>query len=343
MKQKIAVIGSGGWGTAISMLLAKKGYNVCLWSYKKEESEDLEKYRENKPFLSGVILPDGISFTSSLAEAAKDCEIIFMVTPSSATKITAKNLAPFVEEGTIIVNASKGFTEDTLERLSVTIKKEIPKAKVCVMSGPSHAEEVARGLPTTNVVACDDLEISKKIQDLIMSDTFRVYTTDDMVGVELGGALKNVIALCAGVSDGLELGDNAKAALMTRGMAEIARLGAKEGGKIATFSGLSGMGDLIVTCTSKHSRNRRAGILIAKGMDAKQATEEIKMVVEGINACKAAYELSKRNGIDMPIVSAAYSVLFEGKSAKDAVCGLMSREKRQETEDIIDGFLGDIN
>lgn len=339
MKSKIAVIGSGGWGTAIAVLLVKRGFDVSLWSYMKEESDNLRKFKENKPFLPGIALPEEIDFTSDLEEAVKGAEIIFMVTPSSATKSTAKKLSPFVKEGTIIVNASKGLTEDTLERLSVAIKKEIPQAEICVMSGPSHAEEVARDLPTTNVVASENIKICEKIQDILMCDTFRVYTCTDVVGVEFGGALKNVIALCAGVSDGLNLGDNAKAALMTRGMAEIARLGASEGADIKTFSGLSGMGDLIVTCTSMHSRNRRAGILIGQGMSAKDAIKEVKMVVEGIVTANAAYRLAKKNGVEMPITQAAYSVLFEGKSAKDAVKALMNRDKKHENEETIKGFL----
>ena len=339
MGEKIAVIGSGGWGTAIAMLLVRQGFSVSLWSYKKEESDNLKKYKENKPFLPGVKLPDEISYTHNLEDAVNGAEIIFMVTPSSAVTATAKSLSPYVKEGTIIVNASKGLTSDTLERLSVAIEKEIPQAEIAVMSGPSHAEEVARELPTTNVVASKNIEISQKIQDILMCDTFRVYTCTDMVGVELGGALKNVIALCAGVSDGMGLGDNTKAALMTRGMAEIARLGAAEGADIKTFSGLSGMGDLIVTCTSMHSRNRRAGILIGQGKTAEEAINEVKMVVEGITTAKAAYSLAKKNNVEMPIVEAAYRVLFEGMTAKEALSLLMNREKKHETEETISGFL----
>lgn len=339
MAEKISVIGSGGWGTAIAMLLKRRGYDVCLWSYKKEECDDLIKYRENKPFLPGVALPEDIIYTSDLEYAAKDRDVIFMVTPSSATHITAKNLSPYVKEGTIIVNASKGLTDDTQERLSVVIGKEIPQAKIAVMSGPSHAEEVARELPTTNVVASCDMDVCKKVQDILMCDTFRVYTCSDVVGVELGGALKNVVALCAGISDGLGLGDNAKAALMTRGMAEIARLGVSEGADVKTFSGLSGMGDLIVTCTSMHSRNRRAGILIGKGMSAEDAVREVKMVVEGFVTAKAAYLLAKKNNVEMPIVNAVYGVLFEGKEVKSSALGLMKRDRKDEAEETISGFL----
>ena len=331
MTKKISVIGSGGWGTAISSLLDKNGHEVTLWSYKKEESEDLEKYRENKPFLPGVKLSDRIIFTSDLEKAAQN-DIIFMVTPSKATKQTAQNLAPFVKDGTIIVNASKGLDDAEQKRLSEVIKEEIPNACVAVMSGPSHAEEVARNLPTTNVVVCDDIKISQYLQDILMCDTFRVYTGTDMVGVEIGGALKNVIALAAGISDGLGFGDNTKAALMTRGMKEISRLGVALGADAETFFGLSGVGDLIVTCTSMHSRNRRAGILIGKGYTAEQAVEEVKMVVEGFYTTKTAYALAKKAGVDMPIVEQAYKILFEGKPAKDAVLELMCRDKKHESE-----------
>ncbi|MBQ9915265.1 MAG: NAD(P)-dependent glycerol-3-phosphate dehydrogenase, partial [Clostridia bacterium] len=265
MMKKIAVIGSGGWGTAIASLLADCGHKVILWSYFKEESEALAKDKENKKLLPGVILPDSVSYTASLEEAADGAEILVMVTPSQAISSTAKALSPFVKEGTVIVNASKGLEQETQKRLSVVIQEAIPQAKVAVMSGPSHAEEVGRKLPTTNVIACGDMSVSESLQEVFMRDTFRVYTSHDMVGVELGGALKNVIALCAGITDGLGLGDNAKAALMTRGMAEISRLGVAMGADPLTFLGLSGVGDLIVTCTSMHSRNRRAGILIGQG------------------------------------------------------------------------------
>ncbi len=331
MKQ-IAVVGSGGWGTAIASLLAKNGHNVMLWSYLQAESEALSKDKENKQFLPGVILPDNISYTTSLEEAAKFAEIIVMVTPSQAIKKTAESLAPYVKSGTIIVTASKGLEQETQKRLSEVVSEAIPQAKVAVMSGPSHAEEVGRELPTTNVIASGDIMLSQYLQDIFMCDTFRVYTGQDMVGVELGGALKNVIALCAGVTDGLGLGDNAKAALMTRGMAEITRLGVAMGADPMTFLGLAGMGDLIVTCTSMHSRNRRAGILIGQGMSPEQAVEEVKMVVEGFYTTKAAYLLAKKMNVEMPIVEQAYGVLFEGKDPKTAVMSLMIRDKKHETE-----------
>ena len=334
MKKTVAVIGSGGWGTAISTLLVRCGYNVNLWSYLKEESERLAQDKENKAFLPGIMLDDAIYFTNSLEEAVKDCEFIVFVTPSKAVRQTAAALAPFVPEGKIIVNLSKGLDMDSLKRLSVTIKEEIPQAEVAVMSGPSHAEEVARGIPTTNVVAARTLEIAEFIQDAMMCEKFRIYTSLDMAGVELGGALKNVIALCAGILDGLGLGDNTKAALMTRGMAEIARLGVACGAQLATFSGLSGMGDLIVTCTSIHSRNRRAGILIGQGVSPDEAMKQVNMVVEGVYTTKAAYKLAQKMNVEMPIVEEAYGVLFEGKNVKDAVGNLMRRDKKHENEDV---------
>ena len=331
MNKKISVIGSGGWGTAIAVLLSKNGHNVTLWSYLKEESDNLKKYKENKPFLPGIELPDSICFTNDLEEAA-NAEIIFMVTPSKAAKQTAENLASFVKDGTIIVSASKGLEESTQKRLSEVIKEAIPNALVAVMSGPSHAEEVGLGLPTTNVVVAEKLEIAQLLQDVLMNDNFRVYTGTDMVGVEFGGALKNVIALAAGISDGLGFGDNTKAALMTRGMKEISRLGMAFGADSETFFGLSGIGDLIVTCTSMHSRNRRAGILIGKGYSPEDAIKEVKMVVEGFYTTKSAYLLAKRSGVEMPIVEEAHKILFEGKPARDAVLNLMQRDKKHETE-----------
>jgi glycerol-3-phosphate dehydrogenase (NAD(P)+) len=339
MSQKVAVIGSGGWGTAIALLLAKKGYAVNLWSYLKEEAETLSRDRENKRFLPGIPFLDGITCTNSLETAAAGVQTVFMVTPSAAAKQTAEALSPYIPKGMILVNASKGLEQNTLKRLSVTIKEAIPQAEVAVMSGPSHAEEVSRDLPTTNVIAAGTREISEHIQDILMCDFFRVYTSEDMVGVELGGALKNVIALCAGMTDGLGLGDNAKAALMTRGMAEIARLGVAAGADVTTFSGLSGMGDLIVTCTSMHSRNRRAGILIGRGMSAQEAMEEVRMVVEGVYTTKAAYALAKRMKVEMPITEQAYRVLFENYPPRDAVMNLMGRDRKHETEEAFKGFI----
>lgn len=329
---KIAVIGSGSWGCALCAVLAEKGNDVCLWSYFQEESEQLAQHRENKRNLPGLILPDIVTYTSDLKEAVEGRDVIVLVTPSAVLGDTAARMAPFVSENAIIVCASKGFDSKTQKTLTETIKDNIPKARVAALSGPSHAEEVAKKLPTTLVVASKDREVATFLQDLFMTDYFRIYTGSDVTGVELGGALKNIIALCAGVSDGLGLGDNTKAALMTRGMTEIARLGTAMGAKLSTFSGLSGMGDLIVTCTSMHSRNRRAGILIGQGKTAQEAAEEVGMVVEGIYAAREAHKLAEKMGIDMPITEQAYRVLFEGASAKEAVEALMTREKRHESD-----------
>lgn len=327
---KISVIGSGGWGTAIAILLAKKGYSVYLWSWIQEETDRLAKDRENKEFLSGVKFPDSITCTHDMAECTDGAELIVTAVPSPATRTTAKQLAPHVKKGQKIINISKGLEESTLMRLSEVYREEIPQADISVMSGPSHAEEVSRGLPTTNVVASDDINTAKQVQDIFMDDMFRVYTSTDIVGVELGGALKNVIALCAGISDGLGYGDNTKAALMTRGLAEIARLGHAMGAQESTFMGLSGVGDLIVTCTSMHSRNRRAGILLGEGKTLSETLESVHMVVEGVNTAKAAYKLAQKYGVEMPIAKEAYDILYNGADARDAVLRLMTRGKREE-------------
>ncbi len=329
---KIAVIGSGSWGTAFSYMLGSNNRKVSLWSYFSSESKNLKLYKENKEFLPGVILPDTISYTHDMEECVRGCELIVIATPSHTVRETAKKLAPFVKCGQIIVNISKGFDENTLQRLTEVIKSEIPSAEVAAMSGPSHAEEVGRGLPTTNVVAHTDLKIARYAQNLFMAPSFRVYTSQDVVGVELGGSLKNIIALCAGISDGLGYGDNTKAALMTRGLAEIVRLGTVMGGKLETFAGLTGIGDLIVTCTSMHSRNRRAGMLIGQGKTPAQAAAEVKMVVEGIKTTHAAYKLSKKYKIEMPITHSAYQVIFENKNPFEAVRDLMGRPKKGEAE-----------
>ena len=327
---RIGVIGSGSFGTAIASLLGRKGYDVLLWSFLKSEAELIEKERENKEFLKGVKLLDTVHCTNDIEEAVTNSEILVTVVPSFATRETAQKLAPFVKKGQILVNLSKGLENDSLKRLSEVYKEEIPQAKIAVMSGPSHAEEVGVGLPTTNVVAAEDVEVAKKIQSIFMDETFRVYYSNDVIGVELGGALKNVIALCAGISDGLGYGDNTKAALMTRGMAEIKRLGVKMGAELETFSGLSGIGDLIVTCTSMHSRNRRAGILLGKGKTLDETLKEVHMVVEGVHTAKAAYELSRKYDVNMPIISEAYNILFNNKDVKRVVRDLMTREKTFE-------------
>lgn len=327
---KIAVIGSGSWGTAMAVMLASRGHEIFLWSWIQEETDRLARDRENKEFLPNIKFPDTIYCTHNMRECTENAELIITAAPSPATRTTAKQLAPFVAEGQKIVNISKGLEEGTLLRLSEVYAEEIPQAVISVMSGPSHAEEVSRGLPTTNVVASDSIETAKTIQDIFMGDMFRVYTSTDIAGVELGGALKNVIALCAGISDGLGYGDNTKAALMTRGLAEIARLGTAMGAKQETFMGLSGVGDLIVTCTSMHSRNRRAGILLGEGKTLQETLDAVHMVVEGVNTATAAYELAEKYNVTMPIVTEAYNILFNGTNAREAVLNLMTREKREE-------------
>ena len=329
---KISVIGSGGWGTAAALLLCRNGHSVCLWSYLDEERARLERDRENKEFLPGVPFGDAdITFTSDIDFAAQYGEVLVSVVPSKAVRATAKKLSR-KGNGKTVVNLSKGFDEETGCRLSEVFEQEMPDSTIAVMSGPSHAEEVARGIPTTNVIACKSAEVAEKLQSIFMSDTFRVYTNSDICGVEFGGALKNVIALCAGITDGLGYGDNTKAALMTRGLHEIARLGVKLGAHEKTFSGLSGVGDLIVTCTSMHSRNRRAGILIGKGKSLDEALKEVHMTVEGVYATRAAYALSQKYNVEMPITEAAYNVLFNGTDPRTAVNMLMTRGRKSEAD-----------
>jgi len=327
---KIAVIGSGSWGTAAAVLLAKHTDEVFLWSWKEEESKRIDEFRENREYLPGVRLEENIICTHDMQKAVENAGLIVTVVPSPATRTTARELAKHIKSGQGVVNLSKGLEEGTLLRLSEVYREEIPGVRLAVMSGPSHAEEVSKGLPTTNVVASDDEDLAKLVQDVFMDEYFRVYTGNDMIGVELGGALKNVIALCAGICDGLGYGDNTKAALMTRGIAEITRLGVKMGAEAETFAGLSGIGDLIVTCTSMHSRNRRAGILLGQGKSLSETLEEIHMVVEGVNAAKSALALSEKYGVTMPIVKEANEILYNNKNAREAVFALMTRDKTNE-------------
>lgn len=328
----ISVIGSGTWGCALCAILADKGNKMTLWSYFAHESESL-KETGMVPNLPDFVMPEGIEYTSDLETATKNMDVIVMVTPSAAIGKTAENMAKFVKDGAVIVCASKGFDGETQKTLTETIKEKIPQCSVAALSGPSHAEEVAKKLPTTLVAASESENVREMLQELFMTDYLRIYTNEDIQGVEIGGALKNVIALCAGISDGLGFGDNAKAALMTRGISEIARLGAAMGAKTTTFAGLSGVGDLIVTCTSMHSRNRRAGILIGQGKSCDEAMKEVNMVVEGVYATKEAYKLSKKYNVEMPIIEEVYGVLFEGKSAKDTVKNLMTRSRKNEIDD----------
>ncbi|MBR5543724.1 MAG: NAD(P)-dependent glycerol-3-phosphate dehydrogenase, partial [Oscillospiraceae bacterium] len=291
---KVAVIGSGGWGTALAVMLAKKNNDVTLWSFEEKEFQRLYNDRENRAFLPGVLFPEGMKCTMDLS-VAKDADIIVMAVPSFAVRVTARKLSEFVTDDKIIVNVSKGIENETSKRLSEIIEDELSqKAKIVVLSGPSHAEEVGRGVPTAVIATSRNKEAAEIVQDTFMNENFRVYITDDIIGVELGAALKNVMALAAGICDGLGLGDNSKAALMTRGLAEIVRLGIALGAKEETFIGLAGLGDLIVTCMSMHSRNRRAGILIGKGHSIDEAIKEVGAVVEGYYATQSAMELAKK-------------------------------------------------
>lgn len=336
MTGTVAVIGAGSWGTALANLLAKKGNKVKLWVYLEEERKSLEENRENISFLPGVALSENIEFSCNMEYCIKDTLCIVCAVPSKAVKSTAQQLAKLMDiKNQKLITVSKGLDSETFERISQVYRRLIPGVEVAVLSGPSHAEEVAKQQVTTNVAACDNEQTAELIQELFMTDYFRVYTNTDMVGVELGGALKNIIALCAGVLDGMGMGDNAKAALMTRGMTEISRLGVKLGAKLETFYGLTGMGDLIVTCTSMHSRNRRAGILIGQGKTVEQAIEEVQMVVEGVPATIAAYNLAKQAGVEMPIINATYAVLCENADVKKCVSGLMTRPRKNETEELL--------
>lgn len=326
---KVSIIGAGSWGIALALLLSNNGHQVTVWSALEEEVEELKTKREHHS-LPGVRLPDTMEFTGNMESAMADKELLVTAVPSVFVRQTAEKMRPFLSEGQIVVNVAKGIEEGTLKTLSDILEETLPGADVAVLSGPSHAEEVSRGLPTTCVVGARTRETAEYIQGLFMSEVFRVYTSPDILGIELGGALKNVIALAAGIADGLGYGDNTKAALITRGIAEIARLGVAMGGRIETFGGLSGIGDLIVTCASMHSRNRRAGILIGKGYTMEEAMKEVKMVVEGVYSAKAAMELAKKYDKPMPIVEQVNAVLFEGKPAGEAVKELMLRDRRKE-------------
>ena len=327
---EIAVVGSGGWGTALALLLHENRHEITLISYSQEESDNLAEKLVN-PFLPGVNLPADIRYTADPA-AVRECSLVVIVPPSFAVRSTTKKIAPYLRKDAVLVSATKGIESETGKRMSEIIAEETGR-RVVVLSGPSHAEEVSRRVPTGVVAACEDQLLAELVQEVFMNDRFRVYTSSDPVGVELGAAMKNVIALCAGVCDGLGYGDNTKALLMTRGLTEVARLGMKLGSRNDTFAGLTGIGDLIVTCTSMHSRNRRAGILIGSGMSPEEAMKEVGAVVEGYYAAKSVKLLADRMGVDMPITQAAYSVLYEGAPVGAALTGLMTRKKGKEIED----------
>ena len=327
---KISVLGSGSWGMALALLLYNNGHEVLLWSARPEDARKLREKRENPDRLPGVQIPEDIEILTDLERAIKSADVTVLAVASPYIRSTAHKMAPFIRKGQKIVNVAKGIEEKTLKTLSDVIEEEIPEGDVAVLSGPSHAEEVGRGLPTTCVISAHTQETAEYLQSIFMSPVFRVYTTPDILGVELGGALKNVIALAAGTADGLGYGDNTKAALMTRGIAELTRLGEALGGKPETFSGLTGVGDLIVTCTSVHSRNRKAGYLMGKGMTAEEAMKEVKMVVEGVYSAKAALGLAKKCNVAVPIVEAVNRVLFENADPKEEVSNLLLRERKQE-------------
>ena len=326
----VSILGAGTWGCALAIVLSGKGHNVTIWTKIENEAKSLNENRKNMKNLPGAELPDEVTVTLDLEGACKDKDILVMAVASPYIRSTAHLASPYVKEGQIIVNVSKGIEDGTLYTLSEVLKEEIPQADIAVLSGPSHAEEVSRGVPTTIVVGSTTMETAHFIQDVFMTDVFRVYTSPDIVGIELGGSLKNVIALAAGIVDGLGYGDNTKAGLMTRGMAEISRLGMIMGGKIETFAGLSGFGDLFVTCTSKHSRNWNAGYLMGQGKTMEEAMKQVNQVVEGVNSAKAALALAQKNNVEMPIVEQINKVLFEDKTAKDALNDLLNRDKRKE-------------
>lgn len=329
---RVSILGGGSWGIALAVLLHKNGHEITVWSALETEIEMLKEKHEHK-MLPGVRLPENTVFTTDDREAVEGQDLLVMAVASSFTRRTAHRLSALVAPGQKILNVAKGIEEHTLMTLSEIIEQEIPQADVAVMSGPSHAEEVGRGIPTTIVVGAKSKETAEYIQNLFMNEAFRVYISPDILGMELGGALKNVVALAAGIADGLGYGDNTKAALITRGLAEIARLGMAMGGKFETFCGLTGIGDLIVTCASMHSRNRRAGILIGQGKTCDEAMAEVQMVVEGVYSAKAAMELAEKYQVQLPIIEQVNKVLFENKSAAQAMKELMLRDKKLEVPD----------
>jgi glycerol-3-phosphate dehydrogenase (NAD(P)+) len=329
----VSIIGAGSWGTSLSILLNKNGHDVRVWSLFQDEVDMLNDEREHKKNLPGVRIPESVIFTTNLKDCLDGHNYIVIVVPSQVVRETCRLLKPYVYKDDIVIICSKGLEEKTGMRLSEVILSEISDVQPVALYGPSHAEEVAHGIPTTVVAASSNRDAAIEVQDLFMSPAFRVYTSSDLIGAEIGSALKNIIALCGGICDGLGYGDNSKAALITRGITEIARLGKAMGASSKTFAGLTGIGDIIVTCTSNHSRNLRAGRLIGKGYTVEEAQNEIKMVVEGISATRAAKELADKHKVSMPIIQEAYKILFEGKQCKEAVYDLMTRSRKHETED----------
>lgn len=330
---KIGIVGAGGWGTALATVAAQNADKVTLWVREDEVRQEIKDKRTNSIFLPGVELAQNIAPVASF-ESFKECNVVLMVVPSSFVKATAEMLKPHLSVGTPVANAAKGFDVATGNRLSVTLTEVFgTNNPVAVLSGPNHAEEVGRGLPSATVAAAENHVVAEMLQEALMTKMFRIYTNNDVIGVELGGALKNIIALAAGAIDGLGYGDNTKAALMTRGMTEIVRLGRALGASASTFAGLSGMGDLIVTCTSPHSRNRRAGLALGQGKKLSEILGSTSMVVEGVNATKAAYDLATIHNVEMPITEALYEVLFRDRNPREAVMHLMTRMRKHENEE----------
>lgn len=332
---RVAVLGAGSWGTSLAIVLAENGHDTLLWTHRKEQAEEISNQHRNAKYLPETILPENLNATDDMEKAISHAEIVVMAVPTKGIRETCKKMLKTLDKKVLFIHVSKGIEPNTLLRISDIIKEEIPAEfieEIVVLSGPSHAEEVVLHHPTTVAAACEDIVAAERVQDLFMNQYFRVYTNHDVIGVEIGGALKNVIALAAGAVDGLGFGDNAKAALITRGLAEISRLGVKMGANPLTFSGLAGMGDLIVTCTSVHSRNWRAGNMLGKGYTLDEILEQMGMVVEGVRTTKAAHQLAEKYDVSMPIAEALYSVLFEDKNPRQTVEELMLRVKKQELD-----------
>ena len=327
---KTAVVGSGAWGTALAIRLCQNGHDVTMWTYETELIPEMNATHRN-PRLPGAVLPETLEISGDYS-CVSGCKLVVIASPSFPLRGVCRGVAPYLDEDAVVVSVTKGLEQGTHLRMSQVVAQETGK-NVVVLTGPSHAEEVSINVPTGLLSASTDQTLAEFVQDAFMADTLRVYTSPDPVGAELGAALKNVIALCAGITDGLGFGDNTKAMLMTRGLTEMARLGVALGAHKETFTGLAGVGDLIVTCTSMHSRNRRAGILIGQGKSAQEAMKKVGAVVEGYYAAKSAYELGKAQGIDMPITEAAYKVLYENANVKDAVQSLLRRQRKAEPED----------
>ncbi|MCR4998781.1 MAG: NAD(P)-dependent glycerol-3-phosphate dehydrogenase [Lachnospiraceae bacterium] len=328
---EVSVIGAGSWGTALASVLCKNGHHTVLWSHKQSQVDQLYKTRENDK-LPGITLPEELEYTASLEEAVRDKDLLVMAVPSTATRETSHKLQGLIPSGQRIITVAKGIEDGSLFTQCEIINDELPDAVVGVLSGPSHAEEVVAGLPTLIVAGAEDRMLALLTQELFMNEFFRVYISPDVKGIELGGSLKNVIALAAGMSDGLGFGDNAKAALITRGVKEITSLAVAMGGKFETVNGLTGIGDLIVTCSSRHSRNRKAGVYIGEGMSVQDAMDKVQMVVEGVYSAKSALALGQKYGVELPIIEQVNAVLFDGASARDAVETLMTRNKKAESE-----------